>query len=64
VADRVWRVDIEFPRDSVTGRRRRVSRTVRGSKEDAEFALARLKLAGLQPIRRREQRVCCTQFDP
>jgi len=48
VADRVWRVDIELPRDSVTGRRRRVSRTVRGSKEDAELALARLKLAGHQ----------------
>jgi integrase len=44
----VWRVDVELPRDSVTGRRRRVSRTVRGNKEEAELALARLKLAGHQ----------------
>jgi hypothetical protein len=46
VADRIWWVDIELTRDSVTGRRRRVLRTVRGSKEDAELALARLRLAG------------------
>ena len=46
VGDRVWRVDVELPRDPVTGRRRRVSRTVRGSPKDAELALARLKVAG------------------
>jgi integrase len=46
VGDRVWRVDVELSRDPVTGRRRRVSRTVRGSPKDAELALARLKVAG------------------
>ena len=30
VADDTWKVDIELPRDAVTGRRRRVSRTIRG----------------------------------
>ena len=44
--DGVWRVDVEIARDSVTGRRRRVSRTVVGSREEAEIALARLKVAG------------------
>jgi integrase len=48
VADEVWRVDVELPRDAVTGRRRRVSRTVKGAREDAELALARLKVAGYQ----------------
>jgi integrase len=48
VSDQVWRVDVELPRDAVTGRRRRVSRTVRGPREDAEQALARLKVAGHQ----------------
>ena len=32
VADEVWKVDIELPRDAVTGRRRRVSRTIRRSR--------------------------------
>ncbi len=41
----VWRVDIELPRDKVTGRRRRVSRYVEGSRNDAEVALARLRVA-------------------
>jgi integrase len=45
VRDGVWRVDVEIGRDPVTGRRRRVSRTIRGTREDAEVALARLKVA-------------------
>jgi len=45
VRDGVWRVDVEIGRDPVTGRRRRVSRTIQGSREDAELALARLRVA-------------------
>ena len=41
----VWRVDVEVARDPVTGRRRRVARLVHGTREDAEIALARLKVA-------------------
>ena len=45
VRDGVWRVDVEVARDPVTGKRRRVSRYVHGAREDAEIALARLKVA-------------------
>ncbi|MGH9026985.1 MAG: site-specific integrase [Acidimicrobiia bacterium] len=45
VRDGVWRVDVEVGRDPVTGRRRRVSRTIHGTREDAEVALARLRVA-------------------
>lgn len=45
VRDGVWRVDVEISRDPVTGARRRISRQVRGSREDAEVALARLRVA-------------------
>lgn len=45
VRDGVWRVDVEVGRDPVTGRRRRVSRYVHGLREDAEIALARLRVA-------------------
>lgn len=45
VRDGVWRIDVEIGRDSVTGKRRRVSRTVEGTARDAEVALARLKVA-------------------
>jgi integrase len=48
VADGTWRVDIDLPGDAVTGRRRRVSRTVKGTREEAELALARLRVAGHQ----------------
>jgi hypothetical protein len=48
VAEQTWKVDIEPPRDAVTGRRRRVSRTVKGTREEAELTLARLKVAGHQ----------------
>ena len=41
----VWRIDIEISRDPVTGRRRRVSRRVRGTRDDAEAALAKLRVA-------------------
>lgn len=44
----VFRVDLEIRRDPVTGRRRRVSRTVSGTLGDAEVALASLKLADHQ----------------
>jgi hypothetical protein len=40
-----WRVDVEAAKDPATGRRRRVSRYVHGTREDAEVALARLKVA-------------------
>ena len=45
VRDGVWRVDVEVGRDPVTGQRRRVARVVHGAREDAEIALARLKVA-------------------
>lgn len=48
LGDGVWKVDIELPRDAVTGRRRRPSRTIRGTREEAELALSRLKTAGDQ----------------
>lgn len=41
----VWRIDLEVGRDPVTGRRRRVSRRVRGSRVDAEAALAKLRVS-------------------
>ncbi len=41
----VWRVDVEIGRDAVTGARRRVSRRVRGTRADAEVALAKLRVA-------------------
>lgn len=43
--DGVWRVDLEVGRDPVTGRRRRVARIIHGTREDAEVALARLRVA-------------------
>jgi integrase len=48
IRDGVWRVDIEVGRDKVSGRRRRISRQVPGSRKDAEAALARLKVAAQQ----------------
>lgn len=42
-ADR-WLVGIESGRDPLTGARRRQTQVVRGSREDAEIALARLRL--------------------
>ncbi|CAN5490528.1 hypothetical protein BH23ACT3_BH23ACT3_07650 [soil metagenome] len=45
VRDGVWRVDLEVGRDPVTGRRRRVSRRDRGSRVDAEAALAKLRVS-------------------
>ncbi|MCL2394502.1 MAG: hypothetical protein FWC87_07415, partial [Acidimicrobiaceae bacterium] len=43
--DGVWRVDLEAGRDPVTGRRRRVARVIHGTREEAEIALARLRVA-------------------
>jgi integrase len=45
VREGIWRVDVEVHRDPVTGQRRRVSRRVHGTRDDAEVALARLKVA-------------------
>ena len=41
----VWRIDIEGKRDPVTGKRRRISRQVHGTREEAELALAKLRVA-------------------
>ena len=41
----VWRVDIELPRDKVTGKRRRISRYVESTRNEAEVALSRLRVA-------------------
>lgn len=43
--DGVWRVDAEVSRDPATGLRRRVSRTVAGTRRDAEMTPARLRAA-------------------
>jgi len=40
-----WRVDIELPRDKVTGKRRRVSRYIEGARSMAEVELSRLRVA-------------------
>jgi integrase len=45
VRDGVWRIDIEGKRDPVTGKRRRISRHVQGTREEAELALAKLRVA-------------------
>jgi integrase len=45
IRDGVWRVDVEIKRDPVTGARRRTSRQVHGTREDAELALAKLRIA-------------------
>jgi len=45
IRDGVWRVDVEVARDPVSGRRRRVSRYVHGSRAEAEIALSRLRVA-------------------
>jgi len=39
-----WLVAVDGPSDPVTGKRRRYTRTVRGSRRDAEVALARLRI--------------------
>jgi integrase len=45
IRDGAWRVDVEIPRDPLTGKRRRVSRRVTGTREAAEVALAKLRVA-------------------
>ena len=47
-----WLVGIEGKADPVTGQRRRNTQVVRGSREQAEVALARLKLAGADGVLR------------
>ncbi len=39
---RSWRLFVELPRDAATGKRRQKTRTVRGSRKDAERALRKL----------------------
>ena len=41
----VWRVDFDIAPDPITARRRRLSREIQGSRQDAEQALARLRIA-------------------
>jgi integrase len=41
----VWKVDIEVGRDPDTGRRRRVTRKIEGTRQEAEIVLARLRVA-------------------
>lgn len=41
----VWRVEVELPRDPLTGSRRRPSRTVHGTRADAEVVLSKLRVA-------------------
>lgn len=48
VREGVWRIDVEAPRDPETGRRRRSSRFVYGTREEAELALAQLRVAAHQ----------------
>jgi hypothetical protein len=45
VRDADFLVDIEISRDPITGQRLRISRQIHGSREDAEVALAKLKVA-------------------
>jgi integrase len=45
VREGVWRVDVEISRDPLTGKRRRISRRVTSTREDAEVALAKLRVA-------------------
>ena len=50
IDDARYRVSVELP--PVDGKRRRVSRTVRGTRQDAEIELARLKLEHCKPTPR------------
>ena len=44
----VWLVDVELPRDPETRKRRRVSRTIVGTREDVDLELAQLKVTASQ----------------
>lgn len=44
----VWLVDVELPRDPDTGKRRRVSRTIAGNRDDVDLELAQLKVNASQ----------------
>jgi len=66
VRDDVWRVDVEARRDPETGRRRRSSKYVYGSREDAELALANLRVNASQqrrPVPRSKRRSMRTVFE-
>jgi Arm domain-containing DNA-binding protein len=47
-----WRIRIDVGRDPVTGRRRQLTRTIGGTKRDAQEVMARLLLEGETPGRR------------
>ena len=66
VRDGVWRLSTETPRNPETGQRRRVTRVVYGTREDAELALANLRVAAArqrQPVRRADRRSMRAVFD-
>lgn len=48
VREGVWRIDVETPRNVEDGHRRRVARYVYGTRDDAELALAKLKVNAAQ----------------
>ena len=45
VAPGKWRVDLEVEADPITKRRRRISKAVVGTRENAEMILSRLRIA-------------------
>ena len=66
VRDGVWRLSTETPRNPETGQRRRATRVVYGTREDAELALANLRVAASrqrQPVRRADRRSMRAVFD-
>ena len=52
-----WLIGVEGSRDPITGARRRHTQVVRGSKADAEVALARLKLRANDAVLERGTRL-------
>ena len=66
IREGVWRLSAETPRNPETGQRRRSTRVVYGTREDAELALANLKVAAArqrQPVRRADRRSMRAVFD-
>lgn len=44
INDTTWRISVELPNDPSTRKRRQATRTIRGTRKDAEVALDRLKI--------------------
>ena len=66
VRDGVWRIEVETHRDSETGKRRRTSRYIYGAREEAELALARLRVNASQqrqPVRPSTRKSMRAAFD-